>query len=342
MPLSDITIVILSKGREKELLRSLKYWDEIGAAFLVLHNTDDSLDYFSTNVKSQYIVSKTNYGTRCGLASQKLASKYGIICADDEIFLPSALAKMCETLEENQDIQSVGGQTIAIGKYGPIFTATQSYSNMTHYENKFESSQSRLEFHFNLQSDYKIGAMYRLMRTEILKNLLDIFSQISTISTPYIYQVTGEVFVTAIGKSLYVKDIFWIRNWLNKPVVHTQWNRKLYFYQWLESAEYEFEVKAWMSSITKSLAKIESDSDFVSILPLILVKQKKIEMHEKSKKSVRFSFLDENIKYWIKKFLPNATLPEEAMESINSIPATGVLINMQEFQTALNTLVTEL
>jgi glycosyltransferase domain-containing protein len=342
MPLSDITIVILSKGREKELLRSLKYWDEIGVAFLVLHNTDASLTYLSTNTKSQYFVSKTNYGTRCGLASQKLATKYGIICADDEIFLPSALAKMCETLDENQDIQSVGGQTIAIGKYGAISTATQTYINMLHYENRFESSQSRLEFHFNLQSDYKNGAMYRLMRTEILKSLLDIFSQISTISTPYIYEVTGEIFVTAIGKSLYVKDIFWIRNWLNKPVVHAHWNRKLYFHEWVESAEYELEVKAWMSSITKALGKIESDSDLVSILPLILIKRKKIEIHEKSKKSMRFIALDDNIKYWIKNFLPYATLPKEAMESINSIPTTGVLINMQEFQTALNTLVTEL
>jgi len=342
MPLSDITIVILSKGRGQELLRSLKYWDEIGVAFLVLHNTDASLAYLSTNTKSQYFVSKTNYGTRCGLASQKLATKYGIICADDEIFLPSALAKMCETLDQNKDIQSVGGQTIAIGKYGPISTATQAYINMFHYENQFESSQSRLEFHFNLQSDYKNGAMYRLMRTEILKSLLDIFSQISTISTPYIYEVTSEIFVTAIGKSLYVKDIFWVRNWLNKPVVHAQWNRKLYFHEWIESAEYELEVKAWMSSITKSLAKTKSDSDLVSLLPLILMKRKKIEIHEKSKKSTRFSALDDNIKYWIKKFLPYATLPEEAMESINNIPATGVLINKQEFQTALNTLTSKL
>jgi hypothetical protein len=69
------------------------------------------------------------------------------------------------------------------------------------------------------------------------------------------------------------------------------------------------------------------------------MKRKTIEMHEKSKKSVRFSFLDENIKYWIKKFLPNATLPKEAMESINSIPVTGILIHKQEFATALNTLV---
>jgi hypothetical protein len=97
-----------------------------------------------------------------------------------------------------------------------------------------------------------------------------------------------------------------------------------------------------MSSITKSLAKIESDSDLVSLLPLILMKRKKIEIHEKSKKSVRFSALDDNIKYWIKKFLPYTTLPEEAIESINSISATGVLINKQEFQTALNVLTSEL
>ena len=338
MPLSDITIVILSKGRGQELLRSLKYWDEIGVAFLVLHNTDASLAYLSTNTKSQYFVSKTNYGTRCGLASQKLASKYGIICSDDEIFLPSALAKMCETLDQNQDIQSVGGQTIAIGKYGPIFTATQSYSNMTHYENKFDSSQSRLEFHFNLQSDYKNGAIYRLMRTQILKRLLGVFSEISTISTPYIYEVTGEIFVTAIGKSLYIKDIFWIRNWLNEPVVHNKWNRKLYFYQWLESTEYKFEVSGWVSSITKSISNFENDFDLAPLLPIILIKRKMIEMHEKSKKPLRFSFLNTNIKYWIKKFLSNATLPEEAMESINSIPATGILINKQEFKAALKAL----
>ena len=334
MPLSDITVVILSKDRKSELLGSLRYWDEIGVSFLVLHDTDDPLKYVSKNIKSKYFVLKANYGVRCGAAYQKLVTKYGILCADDEIFLPSALSRMCEMLDKNQDIQSVGGQAIALGKYGPIITATQVYSNMVHYENKFESPELRLKFHFNPLSDYKIGGMYRLMRIETLKNILKVFSEIATISTPYIYEITGEILVTAIGKSLYIKEVFWIRNWVNESIVGKQWNRKLYFYQWFESKEFDFERQAWTSSLTKCFRELNHDINLQFLLPLIVSKRKSIEMHEESKKRMRFGFINTYFKYWIKKILRHSNLPIDLTESINKITATGVLLHGREFEYA--------
>ena len=334
MLLSDITIVILSKDRKSELLRSLRYWDEIGVSFLVLHDTDDHLEYVSNNIKSKYFVLRANYGVRCGVAYQKLETKYGILCADDEIFLPSALSRMCEMLDKNQDIQSVGGQAIALGKYGPIITATQVYSNMVYYENKYESPESRLKFHFNLLHDYKIGGMYRLMRIETLKSILKVFSEIATISTPYIYEVTGEILVTAIGKSIYIKEVFWIRNWVNEPVVGKQWNRKLYFYRWFESKEFEFEREAWISSITKCIRGLNHDINLEFFLPSIVSMRKSVEMHEESKKPMRFGFINTYFKYWIKRILRHSNLPIELIGSINKITATGISLHGQEFENA--------
>jgi glycosyltransferase domain-containing protein len=334
MPLSDITVVILSKDRKSELLGSLRYWDEIGVSFLVLHDTDDPLKYVSKNIESKYFVLRANYGVRCGVAYQKLVTKYGILCADDEIFLPSALSRMCEMLDKNQDIQSVGGQAIALGKYGPIITATQVYSNMVNYENKFESPESRLKFHFNPLHDYKIGGVYRLMRIETLKNILKVFSEIATISTPYIYEITGEILVTAIGKSFYIKEVFWIRNWVNESVVGKQWNRKLYFYRWFESEEFEFERQAWTSSLTKCFRELNHDINLQFFLPLIVSKRKSIEMHEESKKQMRFGFINTYFKYWIKKIIRHSNLPTDLNESINKITATGILLHGREFENA--------
>lgn len=339
MPLSDITVVILSKDRKSELLRSLRYWDEIGVSFLVLHDTDDPLKYVSKNIESKYFVLRANYGVRSGVAYQKLVTKYGILCADDEIFLPSALARMCEMLDKNQHIQSVGGQAIALGKYGPVITATQLYSNMVYYENKYESADSRLKFHFNPRHDYKIGGMYRLMRIETLKTILKVFSEISTISSPYIYEVTGEILVTAIGKSIYIKEVFWIRNWVNEPVVGKQWNRQLYFYRWFESKEFEFEREAWISSLTKCFRELNHDINLHFFLPFIVSKRKSIEMHEESKKRMRFGFINTYLKYWIKKFLRYSNLPTNLIESIKKITDTGVLIHRQEFENASKVIV---
>jgi hypothetical protein len=300
----------------------------------VLHDTDKPLNYVSKNVESKYFLLRANYGVRCGVASQKLVTKYGILCADDEIFLPSALSRMCEMLDENQDTQSVGGQAIALGKYGPIITATQVYSNMVYYKNKYENPESRLKFHFNPVHDYKIGGMYRLMRIETLISILKVFSEIATISTPYIYEVTGEILITAIGKSIYTKEVFWIRNWVNEPVVGKQWNRKLYFYRWFEGKEFEFEREAWTSSLTKCFRELNLDINLQFFLPLIVSKRKSIEIHEESKKLMRFGFINTYFKYWIKKILRHSDLPTDLIESINKITATGILLNGQEFENA--------
>ncbi len=338
MPLSDLTVVILSKNRHVELLRTLRYWDINRINYFVLHNTELPLEYTSTNNHSRYLLSKTSFGERCGLAAEKINTKYGIICSDDEVFLPSALLKMCRTLDEKKEIESVGGQTIAIDKYGPILTATPVYSSMFDYSNNSNSAISRLAFHFDNEKDYKNGAMYRLMRVSTLKSLLNIFSEMTTISTPYIYEVTGEILVTALGKSLYIEDIFWIRNWISAPIEHTGWNRRLYFYEWFEGADYQFEVASWVLSIEKCLLDLKIDLGFKKLLPFILAKRKKIEKSEQSKKSPHLSFVDDRIKYWIKRFLPLFSPPNSVEETIKNLRESKVLINEEEFDAALKSL----
>jgi len=278
---------------------------------------------------------RANYGVRCGVAHQKLETKYGILCSDDEIFLPSALSKMCEMLDKYQELQSVGGQAIALGKYGPIITATQVYSNMVDYENEFERPESRLNFHFDPLGDYKIGGMYRLMRTKTLKSILEVFSEIATISTPYIYEVTGEILITVIGKSFYVKEVFWIRNWVNESIIGRKWNRELYFYRWFESQEFEFERQLWISSINKFIKEFSHDINLESFLPIILSKRKSIEIHEESKKHARFSFFPNTyFKFWVRKIFFNSNIPLELTKSIDKITATGILLHKQEFENA--------
>jgi hypothetical protein len=144
-------------------------------------------------------------------------------------------------LEQHPEISSVGGATLGVGKYGSTLTANYTYKNMIDYSNLHNSFFERLESHSFGQPEYRTGAMYRLMRAEVMTLLLQTFSGLSKISTPYIFEVTGEIVVNGLGKSIYLNDLYWVRNWINHQVEHKDWNRKLYFQEWWGSEKYSEE-----------------------------------------------------------------------------------------------------
>jgi hypothetical protein len=57
-------------------------------------------------------------------------------------------------------------------------------------------------------------------------------------------------------------------------------------------------------------------------------------MSEESKKRVRFGIKNTRLKYLIKKFFCSIKLPPELRTSIDKIKATGVSLNVQEFEFA--------
>jgi len=277
---ADITIVILSRGRELQLTRAIQFWRQTEFKTVIIHNTTIplNLNLAETNVK--YIVSQTDYAQRSRLAASSILTKYSILCADDELFLPSGLISMGQFLEENPQFLSVGSGTVGVASSNSKLTLSRTYQNMIGYRNLEETVMDRLNFHTISQVQYRTGSMYRLMRLEVMQKMLMSFSQLSHMSTPYIFEVTAEIIVNGLGKTIYLDDIYWVRNWVNKEVAHTSWDRRLYFYIWWEDDRFKLERTEWCALLQRTLGQNETALSLEEILFDFYNKRKSLEIRE--------------------------------------------------------------
>ncbi len=235
--------------------------------------------------------------------ASEINTRYAIFCADDELLLPSGLSSMGTYLENHLEISSVGGKTIGVGKYGKNLTATYTYQNMVGYSNLGNSFFERLESHTFGQVEYRTGAMYRLMRTELMTKLLRTFSELSVISTPYIFEVTGEIVINGLGKTVYLNELYWVRNWINEQVEHKNWNRRLYFQKWWSSEDYAAERATWIDLLTALSNDKDSNRKLSHIVEGLNQKRRILETRElKSKSKLRSKIPD-----WPRKIKRNLT-----------------------------------
>ena len=278
--IDQVTVVILSRGRELQLRRSVEYWNNTHLRVLILHNTDSPLPscLFKHNVT--YVVSVTDFASRSKIAAGMIQTKYAVLCSDDELLLPTGLSRMGQFLEDHQEVLSIGGRTLALGKSGSETTATYIYQNMSNYSNFEKSMLQRLMHHTTEQKDYKSGSMYRLMHSDLMTEMLKTFSELSNVSTPYIYEVTGEIIVNGKGQGVYLKELYWIRNWINDQIEHTNWDRKLYFHQWWESVQFRNEHKIWINALQSTLGATLTSEELSEVLDDIFKKRKLLEDHE--------------------------------------------------------------
>jgi hypothetical protein len=286
--------------------------------------------------KLKYVVAKVSYGERCGLVKDFLNTKYAILCADDEVYIPSALTQMKANMEKEPELQSVGGLTISIGKYGPITTGNFSYSKMRGYQNIENDPIKRLNHHFDSTAGYRNGAIYRLMRTDLMISTMNIFSQLTNISTPYIFEVTGEIFVNSQGRTIYTDDVYWVRNWINDPVGHRNWDRKLYFKDWATQREYHEQFSRWKRIMADAVGL--SNSEFENSLINIIKMRTASENHEINSNLRRNLFLPENLKWLIRTCFMRGSLPNTLEATIKDLEHMGASIDRTGLNQALTAL----
>lgn len=308
-PLENLTIVILSRGRETVLTRSLDYWNSNRIKTIVVHNSDNPICPKSRVQGSVYLNSLTSYGERAGIAAKLLNTEFAILCNDDEVYLPSALRNMISNLIGSDDLVSVGGQCLAVSEYGPLICGQLIYRDMNNYKNLYNDPFARLEYHLDISVNH-IGAMFRMMRSIHLQNLLIIFKMCDNISTPYIHEATSEILLSIYGKSLYINEIYWIRNWIEPAVQHGKWDRKLYFHIWWESEKYLDQKIAWIRILNEIIDPLINFKELEQILETNYKIRKLKELNELNNKKSYSRFLPSNLKYGVKRLLRMSKIPQ--------------------------------
>jgi glycosyltransferase domain-containing protein len=337
--LSEITVIIFSRNRPDELGRSIRYWSDLNVACLVLDNSPTELTGITLSPLISYLYCPNlNFSQRSLIATEFIKSKYTIICSDDERYTPSALEAMIKELNSNSEIVSVGGHAIAVGKYGPLVYGRFAYSQMLHYQNLDSNKLKRLEKHFEQEElVWPIGAMYRIMRSESMKKLLTIFFQCQSISTPYIYEVTSEIVVTALGKSRYLDLVFWIRNWQTPAINQADWDRKLFFTQWWENKKYVDEKVRWVNNLTREIFSTQSSGEIEKIFDSIVRLRRTTEKLPTADSN--FSIKNDYIKYYFRRIFTPKLLPKKVEEILLNTSSVGVASDIHEVEFALASII---
>ena len=180
---------------------------------------------------------------------------------------------------------------------------------------------------------WPIGAMYRIIRSESMKKLLTIFYYCQSISTPYIYEVTSEIVVTALGKSRYLDAIFWIRNWQTPAINQADWDRKLLFSHWWENEKYINEKVRWVDNLTREIFSTQSSGEIEKIFDSIVRLRKTTEKSPTADSN--FSIKNDYIKYYFRRIFTPKLLPKKVEEILLNTSSMGVESDIHEVEFAL-------
>ena len=241
-------------------------------------------------------------------------------------------------LNENIEFTSVGGQSLAVSKYGAMITGTLCYKDMLQYENLYDKPIDRLEHHLDSSKNY-IGAMFRMLRAATMIDLLTSIKYSDEISTPYIHEATSEILITIYGKSQYISEIYWIRNWQEPEVQHKNWDRKLYFHLWWEGIEFSEQRAKWITILVKFSSGLMEMKDFGAILEKNYKLRKVKELHEQENRKKGVRIVPTDLKYLLKKFFLHKKLPSPLENELAHAISLGIGIDKKEIEKIIKILI---
>jgi hypothetical protein len=329
----DITIVILGCDRNEHLYSTINYYQQFNFNLLVLHNSKRSLDINNTYKNLVYINCDKNYAERSLIAKNLVKTPYAILSSDDERYLPYALVNMAKTLKNNSKVKSVGAQALAIYLYGRVLCASRPYQYNYNYSNQNTDLSLRIFKHFkNAGNNVMFSSMYRMYRTNDFKKILNLFYLNKKISTPYIMEVTSEIFSLNLGGIQYLNELLWVRNWIVEPISNSIWNRSLTFTEWYESTNYEDEKNQWQIKLANEL-EIDCLDSFISQLLM----NRKFEIRQ-DKKRRKLKFMSYKYKYYLKKIIDKSFEQNFYQSQLSYLKNANIHYNTEELKVAVESM----
>ena len=234
---ADVQVLIQSYSSFQFINKVIDFWSKTGLKVSIFHEPNEPIhgQYNFSKENLDYFVCGLDYFDRLSFALNHLKSKYVVMIPDDEVMLTSSLIKACKLLDDDPEIGSIGGQTVAIYRYGYCTPLTPAYQSYKEYENLSNDTLKRVYYHFGKDSPIvRTAACYRVMRTEIFEEIISATLRFGR-QNIYILEVIADLVLTLRAKSMYMKELVWIRNWIRNSVSLSLGKRSVPFYIWYEN-----------------------------------------------------------------------------------------------------------
>lgn len=339
LDLSNLTLIIPTYTRQRDVLRLMKFWSDIQVNVHVLDGTDTSIktdDLTGLGENVQYHHIPKSIEERIKLSLDLIDTPYVALLCDDEFFIPSALENCINYLKKNDAVACIGRcLNFRYSKKGII--ASPMYTEMKNYKIEHPVASQRMIAHM---SPYIPSTIYAVQHSDVWKNSMKILaSDKYRFSCPYVGELQIELATCYQGKSIVMEDLMWLRNKDNKPINFKLYNRKLQFNEWIRDYRFRDEVELFYEITSTELAKIDKADKEKVLNDLKLAINAYITYSKKKYPLLRIAEVKEKILNYIpekaRKHIEDFTKYrywKPIMDQVKIMQNEGVNIDMKQLQ----------
>lgn len=335
MDLSQITLVILSHNRQHCLRQTLQFYKSTSLNLLVLDNSPLPLEDDVIPKNCRYINIDEPFAIRSARAAALIETPYTIIGADDEIYLPSSLAKMQGFLDNNQDYLAAGGYAMAVWEYGPTIAASWAYKRTYQYHNNAESPLERIDLHTGSGSNPLTSFFTcNLTRSWAAQECLALYAKAPVLATDAISVLA----ICGAGKSKYLDLVYWVRNWNQSPRSHAGWDRRVFLHEWWLNQGNKLARDRFIEDLSSIYRKYTPENNFLTAWNLILKSdqslQKRVPVLKNKIRVLGERRLLKYVKYLLKYLIKPQALPATVSSLSEEMESQDIFIPKLELEQA--------
>jgi glycosyltransferase domain-containing protein len=220
------------------------------------------------------------------------------IISDDEYILYSYLSKAVECLESDDALVAVVGDTVGFSMYKNKFHAWEEYRSINRMSISSSFAIERIKERCTVTG---FMIFYSLMRANVYKIAVQMIAEHSY-TCPYISEYQMDATICALGRVKYLPRLAWFRNRGNLPVYNQQFDRKIYFNEWLSDSSNSIDRVRLEKCFDKYIGKyFDGQEDIGKIVVEIFSKFEKKSLSVDEKNWIRIIYY---LKRIVSKLLP--------------------------------------
>jgi glycosyltransferase domain-containing protein len=297
--LSELTIIVPTFNRQSFAIRNMHYWSGRLAKVIVIDGSQrpipvEKLSGLSKNII--YIHLDLPFNERILFATERLTTKYAILCCDDEFQVPSGVVKCIDFLEKNQDYAQCCGRVI---RFSPRKYCIRLDADKLNHESHFVNQkhwEERVAYHM---TPIVTSTIYGVHRVDSFRHCVK-YSMNYDYGNPYPQETLFEFAAAAFGKSKVIPSVTWLRSAEGDPVITRGWERKESISDWYDNPGNEIKLTTLQHNAEESVLSLGHNSNSVDVRAVVReILSRRIDQDRKAVQIIRSRMAFEQLVRWL-------------------------------------------
>jgi len=265
--LSELTIIIPTYNRPRELERSIEYWRDLPVTVHILDGSDKSffVEGLQPGTQSTFYHSfpcngefaAGNWARRLKFGMSQINTRFSALCCDDDVFTIEGMIKAIEILDL-ESFDAVAGKT---GEYlirNAHVVWKHKYPNW-----KDEERQKSFDIYERLLFDGGPHAFYAIYKSDKLKDIHSL-GHSNNFPVPVWRSMLIINLIKIFCRIKFIDDLFWLKCGINYPEA-----RPIKFAQLFWDGNFKDHKKLFVNTLSSAIQKSEPNMPTAARLELL-------------------------------------------------------------------------